>query len=115
MVAQLLRLSPQAGRNWIDPGALPGIRVGARRVGFRRGDRDAFLTQAPGPDATNGAQPAPDAQAQSVSDGRAELGQVLDRARAVLDGGGDHGLAEALRDLAEAASRLARAVEPRPD
>jgi excisionase family DNA binding protein len=115
MVAQLLRLSPQTVRNWIDQGSLPAIRVGARRVRIRRGDLDAFLMQASGPDATNGAQPAPDAQAQSVSDGRAELGQVLDRARAVLDGGGDHELAEALRDLAETASRLARAVEQRPD
>jgi excisionase family DNA binding protein len=114
-VAQLLRLNPQTVRNWIDQGSLPAIRVGARRIRIRRGDLDAFLMQASGPDATNGAQPTPEAQAQSVSDGRAELGQVLDRARAVLDGGGDHELAEALRDLAEAASRLARAVEPRPD
>jgi hypothetical protein len=60
---------------------------------------------------TDGAQPAPEAEAQSSRDGRAELGQVLDRARAVLDGGDDQELAEALRDLAETASRLARAVE----
>jgi hypothetical protein len=71
--------------------------------------------EASGPDATNGAQPAPEAEAQSASDGRAELGQALDRARAVLDGGGDHELAQALRDLADTASRLARAVEQRPN
>jgi hypothetical protein len=36
---------------------------------------------------------------------------VLDRARAVLDEGDEQELVEALRDLAETASRLARAVE----
>jgi excisionase family DNA binding protein len=102
-------------RNWIDQGSLPAIRVGARRVRIRRTDLDAFLMEASGPDATNGAQPAPEAEAQSASDGRTELGQALDCARAALDGGGNHELAEALRDLADTASRLARAVEQRPD
>ena len=40
---------------------------------------------------------------------------MLDRARAVLDGGGDDELAEALRDLAETARRLARALEQQSD
>jgi excisionase family DNA binding protein len=112
-VAQLLRLDQQTVRNWIDQGSLRAIRVGARRVRIRRADLDAFLMEASAPDATNGAQLAPEAEAQSASDGRAELEQVLDRARAALDSGGDHELAEALRDLAETASRLARAVEQR--
>jgi excisionase family DNA binding protein len=83
-VAQLLRLNQQTVRNWIDQGSLPAIRVGARRVRIRRTDLDAFLMEASGPDATNGAQPAPEAEAQSASDGRAELGQALDRAWTVV-------------------------------
>jgi hypothetical protein len=70
--------------------------------------------EASGANASNGARPTLEAEAQSASDLQAELGQVLDRARAVLDGGGDHELVEALRDLSETASRLARAVEQRP-
>ena len=109
-VAQLLRLNQQTVRNWIDQGSLPAIRVGARRVRIPRTELDAFLREASGSNSTN-AQPAPEAAAQDTSDGRAELGQVLDRARAVLDEGDNQELVEALRDLAETASRLARAVE----
>jgi excisionase family DNA binding protein len=114
-VAELLRLNQQTVRNWIDRGSLPAIRVGARRVRIRRADLDAFLMQASGSDGTSETKPPAEADALSASDGRAELGQVLDHVRAVLDSGGDSELAEALRDLAETASRLARAVEQRPD
>ena len=75
---------------------------------------DAFLMEASAPDETNSAQPAPEAESQSTSDGRAELRQVLDRARAVLEGGGDPELAVALHDVADAAGRLGRALERRP-
>jgi excisionase family DNA binding protein len=112
-VAQLLRLNQQTVRNWIDQGSLPAIRVGARRVRIPRTELDAFLMESSGSNSTN-AQPAPEAVAQSTGDGRVELGQVLDRVRAVLDEGDDQELVEALRDLAETASRLARAVEKRP-
>jgi Helix-turn-helix domain len=97
-------------RNWIDQGSLPAIRVGARRVRIPRTELDAFLREASGSNSTN-TQPAPEAAAPSTSDGRAELGQVLDRARAGLDEGDNQELVEALRDLAETASRLARALE----
>ena len=100
-VAQLLRLNQQTVRNWIDQGSLPEIRVGARRVRIPRADLDAFLMEASGANATNGAQDAPEAEAQSASDSRAEFGRVLDRARGVLDGGSDQELAEALRELVD--------------
>ncbi len=42
-IAQLLKLNPQAVRNWIDQGRLPAIRVGKRRVRVRQSDLDTHL------------------------------------------------------------------------
>jgi hypothetical protein len=67
--------------------------------------------QASGSDGTSETEPPAEADALSASDGRAELGQVLDHVRAVLDRGRDSELAEALRDLTGTASRLARSVK----
>ena len=44
-VADLLKLNQQTVRNWIDQGSLPAVRVGRRRVRFKRSDLDQFIEQ----------------------------------------------------------------------
>jgi excisionase family DNA binding protein len=45
-IAELLKLSGQTVRNWIDRGELPAVRVGTRRVRVRQRDLDDFLASA---------------------------------------------------------------------
>ncbi len=44
-VAELLKINPQTIRNMIDPGELPAVRVGSRRVRIQRGDLEHFLAE----------------------------------------------------------------------
>src|SRR5947209_17931129 len=43
-VAEMLKLNQQTGRNWIDQGSLPALRVG-RRVRIKRSDFDRILEE----------------------------------------------------------------------
>jgi hypothetical protein len=70
-------------------------------VRVRRADFDAFVALG---------SSRPDNAAGDSSDLRNELAAELDAARATLENGGDAELAAALRSLARAASRLARAI-----
>ena len=104
-IAELLRINPQTVRNWIDRGALPAVRVGARRVRVRRVDLDDFL--AAGSTVSDQGQPAPEHDDEAA---RVMLAGALSHARAALDAEDEAGLVAALRELAAAADRLAGAL-----
>lgn len=99
-VAELLKVNPQTVRNWIDRGELPAVRVGARRVRVRQDDLEAFI--APALSNERG-------DADDPGELRATFADALEHVRAGIDD--DVELAIALRSLAEAATRLARALE----
>lgn len=98
-IADLLKVNPQTVRNWIDRGELPAVRVGSRRVRVKQADLDAFLASSTRSDE--------DAEPEL----RADLAASLDRVR--VEGADDAELAASLRTLAQAATRLARAIERR--
>ena len=57
-IAEQLKVNPQTVRNWVDWGALPVFRVGARAVRISRRDFDAFMGRRACDDASPGPLPA---------------------------------------------------------
>jgi excisionase family DNA binding protein len=103
-VAERLNVPEQSVRNMIDRRELRAVRVGVRWIRVRQGDLDAFL-ETPAKTA---------AERDAVPDDltlRAELATALSDARARLESSDDAELAKALRAVARAASKLARALE----
>lgn len=94
-VADLLRLNQQTVRNIIDRGELHAVRVGPRRVRIRQSDLHAFLAE-------SSSQMGP-----TEEDARAAFAQALAAVDAAI---GNGELARALRGLATAATKLARAL-----
>jgi hypothetical protein len=90
-------------RNWLDRGELAAVRIGSRRVRIRQSDLDRFIA------AGSTREPA-----EKESELRAALDARLKVAQQVLRGGDDSELWAALRSLANAASRLARAIDRSP-
>jgi excisionase family DNA binding protein len=103
-VADMLRVNQQSVRNWLDRGELSGVRVGKRRVRIRQSDLDAFI-------ALGEMRSEPDASPDLFGPDREELAVSLDEVRTQLLARDDRDLAEALRSVARAASRLATALE----
>jgi excisionase family DNA binding protein len=96
-VADLLKISEQTVRNWIDAGKLRGIRAGARRVRIARADLDAFLEASTRP-----------RRAAPPDKGELEpLRRSLMGALAAVDAGDRQAVAVALLALADAARGLA--------
>jgi len=89
-IAELLQVTEQTVRNWIERGQLPAVRVGARRVRVRQSDLDAFIA--------------------ASTTGQAEAGEPESRAEVVAD---DAELVVLLRSVAQAVTRLADAIERR--
>jgi excisionase family DNA binding protein len=108
-VAELLKLNQQTIRNWIDRGELRAVRVGQRRVRIRKSDLDQLLstgTMAPAGD---------DHERDSVAEAQDPVAQLwlqfdkrMSEAQASI--AEENHLAEALRSLADAATRLADAL-----
>ena len=124
-IAELLKLNPQTVRNWIDEGALPGVRVGPRRVRVRRADLDQFLaagrtTGGHRPTgqtlpAASGGRDARDRTEQTIPVAPSEardrfLASLAEIVRSALEESSPH-RASALRDLAAAAEALAATLE----
>ena len=99
-IADLLKVNQQTVRNWIDAGDLPAVRVGSRRVRIRTSDLDAYL------EAASEQQRA--GKIADEGDAREALRAALARTQAALGGSQDGELAEALRDLRAAGSRVSR-------
>ena len=99
----LLKGNAQTVRNWIDPGGLPAVRVGRRRVRVRKPTSIATWPQA--------RTPANHVREPGFAEGRpSEMTDALDP-RGALGAADDADLAQALRSFANAASRLAQALE----
>jgi excisionase family DNA binding protein len=106
-VAELLKLNQQTVRNWIDAGALPAVRVGARRVRITRADLDAYLER------RRGAESSEDVRAHDPSpEAWQGLAVAMTRATASLAAGERKELSRALLELAEAAQTLAGVLDP---
>jgi excisionase family DNA binding protein len=97
-VAEMLKVNQQTVRNWIDRGELSAVRVGSRRVRVKESDLYAFLAAG---------QDQAEADEQEL---RADFAASLER---VQVDAADAELAVSLLSLAQAATRLARAIERR--
>jgi excisionase family DNA binding protein len=97
-VAEHLKVNQQTVRNWIDSGDLLAVRVGARRVRVRQRDLEEFLNLRTmrGPSA----DPTTDTEREAEPGESAPANQQALLAR-------DEAVAEALRDVALATTRLA--------
>lgn len=102
----MLKVNPQTGRNWIDTGRLPAIRIG-RRVRVRQADLDRILAQG----TTVALEPQPTVVAPSET--LDELAQALERSRRLLgrrSATRRAELAEGLRELSEAVAPVLRVL-----
>lgn len=94
-VADLLKLNQQTVRNMIDRGDLRAVRVGPRRVRIKQSDLNAFIAEGSSMMGPSEDQP------------RAEFSQALEAVDAAT---ANPELASALRRLATASTKLARAL-----
>jgi excisionase family DNA binding protein len=96
-IAERLKLNPQTVRNWIDRGDMASVRLGSRRVRVLSSELDRFINE------------SSSAQTPDEDAARAEFNQALNAVQATTTNGD---LSTALRRLAKAANRLARALPP---
>jgi excisionase family DNA binding protein len=96
-IATRLKLNPQTVRNWIDRGDMASVRLGSRRVRVLSSELDRFINE------------SSSAQAPDQDAARAEFTQALNTVQATTP---DGDLGAALRRLAKASNRLARALPP---
>jgi len=94
-IAAEFKVNPQTVYNWIDDGALTAVRIGPRRVRVRRSDLDAYI------------EASSTANAPILDKARAEFAKAVDEVQA----GGGRDDPAALRRLAQAARRLALALQ----
>jgi excisionase family DNA binding protein len=93
-VATHLKVNQQTVRNWIDAGDLLAVRVGARRIRVRQRDLEEFLNL------RTMREPSADPTTEAETGGSVSPARQSPTAR-------DEAVAEALRDVATAAARLA--------